>query len=119
LLVKARSSVSSGTLEVREEIPNRPPVITSEPVVDASVALLFELIDVPVGDSPAAVAQAQERQRQTALLITAISAGLGYADATDSYPPTSILESGITGRVLISGLNVFGKHALAVFGSPT
>ena len=39
-------------IHVRQDIPNRPPVITSEPVVDASVAMLFEIVEVPVGAGP-------------------------------------------------------------------
>ena len=43
-------------LEVREIIPNRPPMFISEPVLDATVATYFEVVDVPVGDQPSALA---------------------------------------------------------------
>ena len=42
------------TLEVCAAVPNRPPIIVSSPEVDATVATLFELEKVPVGQGPVA-----------------------------------------------------------------
>lgn len=46
----------SFTLTVRADVPNRPPIFTSEPPVDATVAAFFEVVDVPVGKNPLGVA---------------------------------------------------------------
>lgn len=44
------------TITVAPAPPNRPPIFTSTPVVDAGVAASFERVDIPVGDRPVGVA---------------------------------------------------------------
>ncbi|HEY2411363.1 MAG TPA: FG-GAP-like repeat-containing protein [Pirellulaceae bacterium] len=45
----------SFTLVVRDNVPNRPPIITSSPVTDAGVAVSFQISDLPVGEGPVGV----------------------------------------------------------------
>ena len=56
---------------VRENVANRPPLFVSEPVVDASVAAYFEIVDIPVGDQPAAVAVGDFTGQGPLSLVTA------------------------------------------------
>jgi RHS repeat-associated protein len=44
------------TLVVRQNVPNRPPVITSRPETDAAVSVSFEITDIPVGRGPVGLA---------------------------------------------------------------
>jgi YD repeat-containing protein len=75
-------------LVVRQDVPNRPPLFTSEPVADANVAAYFEVVDVPVGEQPAAVAPGDFTGQGALSLATAnpgdqtVSVAAGQGDGT-------------------------------------
>jgi len=73
------------TIDVRAAVPNRPPIITSEPVVDATVAAYFEVVEVPVGSLPGGIALGSFNSSGNLSIATAnggsqtasVAAGLG------------------------------------------
>ncbi|MBI3464942.1 MAG: VCBS repeat-containing protein [Planctomycetes bacterium] len=83
--------------------PNRPPFFTSEPVVDASVAASFQMVDVPVGEGPVAVAVGDFTGSGNLSLVTA-----NPGDQTVSVAPGPGTKPGLQ-AVATGDMNGDGK----------
>ncbi|MBI2807692.1 MAG: VCBS repeat-containing protein [Planctomycetes bacterium] len=87
------------TITVAAPPPNRPPIFTSTPIVDAGVAAAFQRIDIPVGDGPAGVAVGDFKNNGVLSVVTAntndqnisFAAGVG-AGAFDPFSALSVGE---------------------------
>lgn len=86
----------SFTIEVRSNVPNRPPVITSSPVTDAAVAFSFDITDYDVGRGPVGVAIGNfTGNGQTIVTANELNQSVSLADyvSSSTVPParTTIL----------------------------
>ncbi|MGN6547183.1 MAG: FG-GAP-like repeat-containing protein, partial [Aureliella sp.] len=101
------------TLSVVDSLPNRPPIITSRPVTDASVVTSFDLRDVPVGRDPVAIAVGDFDGTGAFSLVTADPGdqiiSLAAGNGSGSYAPatsTSVGEPAVLYRTFRDGITL-------------